>query len=686
MPIASRATRAPLAAPITACDVVARPYRPSAASSRSPATSSSSVSPRPDGASRRPAGEHAPARPGRASATPAVSSRTLTRSTIRASQGPATSVRSKPRLPAQQVVQCASPIMPSDTIRGQTSCPQHIDWRVSTGQSVRACATRIAVDVGGTFTDLVLSDEETGRIVIGKVPTVPDAPDEGVLGVLGSALDAADVESSEYFLHGTTVGLNALLENRGAVVGLLCTRGFRDVLEVRRGDRGDPYDLFWHAAAAAGAAAPAPARSGGRMRADGVEHAPFEPDDVAAAAARFAEHGVTAVAIAFMNAYANPAHELEAERLLREAGLRRRHLAVAPGLGRVPRVRAHLHHRDRRLRPPPARLLPAPGSSTGLGGTRLRRRLHDHALGRRRDDVRRGRGPAVRDDHVRPGRRRPGGGRAGPRARTLRHAIAADVGGTSFDTCLIDDGRPPVLYQGEVVGLPIQTPWVDVRSIGAGGGSIAYVDSGGLLRVGPQSAGADPGPACYGRGGDAADRHRRGARPGHDPGRRRSPARCRSTASRPSARSRRLAEPLGFDSVTEVACGVIRIAAAQMADAIRSVTIERGRDPREATLVAFGGAGPLFGTLLADELGRPHRGRPAARRQLLGLGPARRRPRPQRLADAGHALSPRTASTAAGGIAGELFAELDARGSGDGAAEHFARCTWTCATSARSTR
>jgi N-methylhydantoinase A len=180
-------------------------------------------------------------------------------------------------------------------------------------------ANRIAVDVGGTFTDLVLSDGDTGRIVIGKVPTVPSAPDEGVLGVLDSVLAAADVESSEYFLHGTTVGLNALLENRGAVVGLLCTSGFRDVLEVRRGDRGDPYDLFWHA--------PPPMVPrylrmpvGGRMRADGAEYAPFEPADVAAAAACFAEHDVGAVAVAFMNAYANPAHELEAERLLREAG------------------------------------------------------------------------------------------------------------------------------------------------------------------------------------------------------------------------------------------------------------------------------------------------------------------------------------------------------------------------------
>src|SRR4051812_15070087 len=179
--------------------------------------------------------------------------------------------------------------------------------------------TRIAVDVGGTFTDLVLRDGETGRIVIGKVPSVPNAPDEGVLAVLGAVLGATDVKTSEYFLHGTTVGLNALLENRGAVVGLLCTHGFRDVLEVRRGDRGDPYDLFWHAPPPM---VPRHLRMpvGGRIRADGTEHAPLVPADVTTAASRFAEQGVGSVAIGFMNAYANPAHELEAERLLRKAG------------------------------------------------------------------------------------------------------------------------------------------------------------------------------------------------------------------------------------------------------------------------------------------------------------------------------------------------------------------------------
>ena len=519
---------------------------------------------------------------------------------------------------------------------------------------------RIAVDVGGTFTDLVLSDEGTGRIVIGKMPTVPDAPDEGVLGVLDSVLDAGDVAASEYFLHGTTVGLNALLENRGALVGLLCTSGFRDVLEVRRGDRADPYDLFWRA--------PPPMVERhlrlpvrGRIRADGAEHVPLEPADVIAAAASFIGHGVDAVAIAFMNAYANPAHELEAERLLRDAGF-------TGDISLSHRVSGEYREYER--------------TCTTVIDAFVRRRLGDY-LGRVEGGlsgkgftggcmIMRSGGGAMTFGEAsgRPFETILSGPVAGARAVAdlareldLRHAIAADVGGTSFDTCLIDDGRPPVLYQGEVVGLPIQTPWIDVRSIGAGGGSIAYVDSGGLLRVGPQSAGADPGPACYDRGGEHATVTDAALALGMIP----------STeiagdvplvlglAERALGR---LAEPLGLGSVTEVACGVIRIVAAQMADAIRSVTIERGRDPREAALVAFGGAGPLFGTVLADELGvstvvvPPYAGNFSAV-GLLGADLARSvsRTRVARLSPDGLAE--------AGAIAEQLFGELDVRGSGE---------------------
>src|SRR5439155_3375377 len=180
-------------------------------------------------------------------------------------------------------------------------------------------ATRIGVDVGGTFTDLIFYDDETGEIRVGKEPTTPNAPEDGVLKAVSSAVPEGRVGAAEYFLHGTTVGLNSLLTRTGAVVGLLATRGFRDVLEVRRGDRPDPYDLF--------PALPPPlvprrlrVPVTERVRADGGVHVPFEREDVRSAVELFRAEGVQSVAVAFLHSYANPAHELAAEQALREAG------------------------------------------------------------------------------------------------------------------------------------------------------------------------------------------------------------------------------------------------------------------------------------------------------------------------------------------------------------------------------
>jgi N-methylhydantoinase A len=177
-------------------------------------------------------------------------------------------------------------------------------------------------------------------------------------------------------------------------------------------------------------------------------------------------------------------------------------------------------------------------------------------------------------------------------------AIGADVGGTSFDTCLIVGGQPELHYEGRVAGLPLQTPWVDVRSIGAGGGSIAYVDVGGLLRVGPRSAGASPGPACYGRGGSEPTVTDAALMLGLL-----GPGELSGELTLDQTLARRALESLELGSAEDAARGVLTIAAAGMADAIYEITVEQGRDPRDATLIAFGGAGPLFATLLARELG-----------------------------------------------------------------------------------
>jgi N-methylhydantoinase A len=458
-------------------------------------------------------------------------------------------------------------------------------------------ATRIGVDVGGTFTDLIFYDDVSGEVLLAKVPTTPAEPECGVVAAVG-AVPAEQVRRSAFFLHGTTVGLNAVLERRGAVVGLLATRGFRDALEIRRGDRPDPYDLF-----------PPPARPlvprrlrlpvTERIRADGVVHQPLDEDDVLRALATFRKDGVDSIAISFINAYANPRHELDAERVLRDAGFtgdislshrvsgeyreyERTSTTVIDAYVR-PQMAVYLSRLEERLRTTEfdGSLLVTRSGGGAMTFTEAEGRPFETILS----------GPVA------------GAEGAAELARMLElgDVVSADVGGTSFDTCLIVNGRPEMTYEGRVDGMPVQTPWIDVRSIGAGGGSVAFVDVGGLLRVGPRSARAEPGPAAYGRGGteptvtDAAlvlgmlGEGELASGISLDP-------KLALAALGP------LGERLGLE-VEDVARGILTIANAGMADTIREITAEQGEDPRRATLMAFGGAGPVFATLLARELG-----------------------------------------------------------------------------------
>jgi N-methylhydantoinase A len=458
-------------------------------------------------------------------------------------------------------------------------------------------ATRIGVDIGGTFTDLVYYDDATGEVREAKVPTTPNAPEEGVVNAVQQAVPADLITQAQYFLHGTTVGLNALLERRGAVVGLLATRGFRDVLEVRRGDRDEMYNLFWKQ--------PDPLVPRRlrlpvteRVRADGKVHQELNPEDVRAAVETFDAEGVTSVAVAFLNAYANPGHELKAERYLREFGFtgeislshrvsgeyreyERTSTTVIDAFVRG-RMSGYLRRLADRL------------ASIGFKGTLLVTRsgsgsmTFDEAEERPFESIMSG--PVA------------GAQGAGELARTLAmgNLITADVGGTSFDTCLILDGRPQVMFEGTVAGMPVQTPWVDVRSIGAGGGSIAAVDVGGLLRVGPRSAGADPGPASYGKGGTLPTTTDAAALLGMlGRGELASGIRLDIDAAREAMRP--VAEKLGY-SIEDTARGILTITASNMANAIREITVEQGVDPRKMKLLPFGGAGPLMACLLAKEL------------------------------------------------------------------------------------
>lgn len=458
-------------------------------------------------------------------------------------------------------------------------------------------ATRIGVDIGGTFTDLVYFDEETGRTVEGKVPTVPSAPEEGVSRAIVEHVPADIIGKAAYFLHGTTVGLNALLERRGAKVGLITTTGFRDVLEIRRGDRAEMYNLFWKQTVPL-----VPRRlrleADGRMLGSGTELASLEPKTVLAAYEVLAAEKVDSIAICLLNAYANPKHELEVERLLRDAGFE-------GGISLSHKISGEYREYER--------------TSTTVIDAFVRGRMSNYLRrleGKLRElgfkgeclITRSGSGSmtfAEAEDRpfetIMSG---PVGGAqgAGELAKMLGidTLITADVGGTSFDTALILKGEPQVLFEGVIDNMPVQTPWVDVRSIGSGGGSIAHVDIGNLMRVGPQSAGAVPGPACYGKGGTVPTMTDAAAHLGML-----GPGNLASGINLDFAQAKAALAPVAAaigQDVEATAAGVLRIASSSMANAMREISVEQGLDPRKMTLLPFGGAGPLMATLLADEL------------------------------------------------------------------------------------
>ena len=518
-------------------------------------------------------------------------------------------------------------------------------------------SSRLGVDVGGTFTDLIYYDQTTQEIVVAKAATTPAAPEEGILDAVMTGVTEAQLAQAELFLHGTTVGLNALIQRRGAVVGLLATRGFRDVLEIRRGDRGEMYDLFWKP--------PAPlvprrlrVPVTERLYAGGEVHTPIDLDDVRAAVEVFAADGVTAVAIAFLHAYANGEHELAAAQALRDVGFTGEISLSHQVSGEYREYeRTTTTVIDAFVRGRMARYLERLGSELGergFAGSSLVTRSGGGSM-------------TFAEAAQRPFESIVSGPVAGAQgaaelANQLGYPelITADVGGTSFDTCLIQDGGLPTLYQGEIVGLPVQTPWVDVRSIGAGGGSIAHVDRGGLLRVGPQSAGAVPGPACYGRGGTEPTVTDAAVQLGMlGAGRLAGDLNLDREAAQTALES--VAGELGF-TAEDTARGTLQIAAANMAGAIREITVEQGVDPREAVLVPFGGAGPLFLSHLMDELELstaviPMYAGNFSAWGLLGadLTQTTARTRVTPLTPEGIAV--------ANAVLGELFAELDTRAS-----------------------
>ena len=458
-------------------------------------------------------------------------------------------------------------------------------------------ASRIGVDIGGTFTDFIVYDESGNKVIIDKIPTTPQSPEKAVVEVIKRNLSRKELEKIDFFLHGTTVGLNSLLERKGSKVGLLCTKGFRDILEIRRGDRDEMYNLFWQ---------PAPPlvprflrlEIEERLFANGNVHKKINTEQVEDACNKFIKEKVDSVAIAFINSYTNKDHEILASKILIESGFEgqislssmvsgeyreyeRTTTTVIDAFVKT-RMSNYLNSLKKNL------------NELGYKGTFLVTRsgsgsmTFDEAEDRPFETIMSG--PVA------------GAEGAGELSRKLNNTnmVTADVGGTSFDTCLIINGRPQIQFEGKILGLPVQSPWVDVRSIGAGGGSIAYLDEGSLIRSGPQSAGAVPGPACYDKGGIQPTTTDAAFYLGMlGEGKLASGLQLNKSLAEKALNS--VGSQIGM-SAFDAAKGILKIGSANMADAIREITIEQGIDPRELKLLAFGGAGPLMSNLIANEL------------------------------------------------------------------------------------
>jgi N-methylhydantoinase A len=462
---------------------------------------------------------------------------------------------------------------------------------------------RIGIDVGGTFTDAVIVSDD-GRVRIAKVRSTPERIEAGFMDGLRSLLERAGAAAGDvdYLAHGSTVATNAIVQRRLARTGLITNEGFRDVLAIGTQMRRHVYDLW--------TPDPEPIVPRelcmpvkGRIGAAGEEVEPLDEAGVRSAARRLGEEGVAAVAVMLLFSFLNPAHEDRVGAILAEElpGV-----AVSLSSRVVPEYREYVRASTTAMN---ASLLPLLGEYLGAVGDQVRGegvRVPLHLMQTN--------GGVASADRA---RELPIGlAASGPAAGVIGGARLADLvgeadvltfdmGGTTADIGLVLGGLPQLRFSGEAAGMPINLPQIDVLCIGAGGGSIARVDEFGSLRVGPESAGAVPGPAAYGRGGEdatvtdahvvlgtlAADTQLAGRVPLQ-----------RDLAVQ--AVERAVGGPLGL-AAEPAAAAILRIANAQMANALRVMSIARGHDPRRFALVAIGGAGPMHACALADELGIP---------------------------------------------------------------------------------
>ncbi len=461
---------------------------------------------------------------------------------------------------------------------------------------------RVATDIGGTFTDLVSVDENTGELYSTKTSTTPARFEQGVLDALHKA--RTDPAAISAFIHGTTIVINTLTERSGATVGLITTRGFRDVLEIGRGNRPDMYNFYYRK--------PQPFvprhlrfEVSERVTYQGEEITPLAEDEVRAAAAALHEAGVDAVAICFLHSYANDAHERRAAALVAEewpgalvtisSAITRewreyeRTSTVVLNAYVQPRARRYLSGLREELR------------GAGLTGSLYVMQSNGGAT-------------SFADAERSPIQLIESGPVAGiygaallGRRLSIGNIIGLDIGGTTAKCSLIDGGEVKVSTDYKIewtraeAGYPVKVPVVDIVEIGAGGGSIGWFDAAGALHVGPRSAGAHPGPACYGLGGTEptiTDANLVAGRidPDYFLG--------GDIELTPEAAHRAIgpiADRLGL-SVQEAAVGMIRLINANMVTALKLISVQRGYDPRDFSLVAFGGGGAMHAAALAEEL------------------------------------------------------------------------------------
>jgi N-methylhydantoinase A len=464
---------------------------------------------------------------------------------------------------------------------------------------------RVGVDIGGTFTDMLVTDESGGARLY-KSPTTPQDPSIGLVETFERAardheLGLDDFLSKvEAIVHGTTITTNSVLTGEGARTGFVTTKGFRDVLNMRRGLKARQFEKY-------APAAPLVPRHRiqaveERMTVDGEVMTPLNEDDVRAAALALKKEGVEAIAVSCLWSFLNPAHEERIGAILQEE-LPDAYVSLSTEV--LPQIRVYERHSTTALNayvgPVLKRYLvrlQEELADSGFDGTLLIMQSNGGVMS-----------PELAERFA--GNTLLSGPAGGPLAgvfyaatHELKNAITIDMGGTSFDVSLVADGTPTVTTEGEIGGHRIASPVLDIHTVGAGGGSIAWIDSGGLLAVGPKSAGADPGPACYGHGGTQptvtdADLLLGYLDPEFFHG---GELTLDVDAARRAVAG--IADELGLNE-TDAAAGIYRVVNANMAAALSVVSVQRGHDPREFVLVVAGGAGPIHAAEIAKELEIP---------------------------------------------------------------------------------